>query len=151
MTKRIFSLSVVFLAVIGLFLPCQGQAQDLPDFLIITHSVQTYSDNGPTMTVTLNLDIQNTGTTDITEITLTLSPLLPNTPLSPRSETIEPEKITIASIAAGQSTTVAYTLTSNFIYSEAQILNIPIFWKVNYLDDTGQDAVDIIESTGATP
>jgi hypothetical protein len=106
----------------------------------------TYSSDGSIMTVTLNLEIQNTGTSDMNEITM-VPAILRKTSLLSKDETAA---FSIRSLDADENVITTYTLTTYIIYPEEWIERIPIFWKITYFDDFNQEVAAIIASRSAT-
>ena len=131
--------------LISLWLPWLGYAEvTVP--LVITHSMLTYSSDGSIMTVTLNLEIQNTGTSDMNEITM-VPAILRKTSLLSKDETAA---FSIRSLDADENVITTYTLTTYIIYPEEWIERIPIFWKITYFDNSNQEVATIIASRSAT-
>lgn len=131
--------------LISLWLPWLSHAEvTVP--LVITHSMLTYSSDGSIMTVTLNLEIQNTGTSDMNEITM-VPAILRKTSLLSKDETAA---FSIRSLDADENVITTYTLTTYIIYPEEWIERIPIFWKITYFDDSNQEVAAIIASRSAT-
>jgi hypothetical protein len=98
------------------------------------------------MTVTLNLEIQSNGVSDMNEITIA-----PTTLRNIRFPSIdETEVLSIGSLIAGETVFITYVLTSHIIYPEAWIENIPIFWEIIYFGETGQEVATIIASRSTT-
>jgi hypothetical protein len=111
----------------------------------ITHSLQSYSSDGSTMTVLLGLTLQNNGTQTLDDILIALLPM-------PKShfEFIEEQPATvIGSLSPGETVYVEYSLTSPAVYPVEYIDVLPIFWLVDYTDDAIQEIVEIVVSRDA--
>lgn len=145
MKKRFFIYSITFLTLMWLSVVCFGCVETTAP-LAITHSMQTYSSDGHTMTVTLDLEIQSNGVSDMNEITIAPTTLR-NIRFPPIDET---EVLSIGSLIAGETVFITYILTSYIIYPEAWIENIPIFWEVIYFGETDQEVIAIIASRSTT-
>lgn len=145
MKKGFFIHLVTFLTPLWLCVPWLGHAE-VTVSLAITHSMLTYSSDGSTMTVTLNLEIQNTGASDMNEITM-VPAILRKTSLLSKDETAA---FSIRSLDADENVITTYTLTTYIIYPEEWIERIPIFWKITYFDNSNQEVATIIASRSAT-
>lgn len=143
MRERSFSCEVVFLILLGLFFPSLGQTEELSsEPLSITHSVQSYVQKNSTMTVSLNLEIQNNGTTNLNNVSITLASLF----TSSLSLVGEPEKISMGNLAAGQTTSTTYILKTYILHPSEQIETRPISWEINYQDEANQALTAVLDS-----
>ena len=140
--KKWSRLLTFFLVLLGLILPCTGQTEESTGPLRIIQSVQSYTDNGSTMTVILNLEAQNIGTETVNNVTIKLAQL-PKSPL-PTEDKSDP--VHIANLAAGQSANVTYTITSHTIYPQEKVADLFSLWEVSYRDSNNQPLFSIIES-----
>lgn len=112
----------------------------------ITHSLQSYSSDGPTMTVLLGLTLQNKSTQTMNDILIDLHPM-------PKSHTKfieEQPAMVIGLLAPGEMVYVEYSFTSPAVYPAEEIYVLPMFWEVNYTDDALQEIFEIVMSWDAS-
>ena len=114
--------------------------------LIITHSLQSYSSDGPTMTVLLGLTLQNNSTQTMNDILIAPSPM----PKSHIEFVEEQPAMAIGTLSAGATVYVEYSFTSPGVYPAEEIDVLPIFWEVVCTDDAMQEMVEIVVSGDAS-
>jgi len=113
--------------------------------LSITHSVQSCSSDGPTMTVVLGLTLQNNGTQTMNDILIGLSPM----PKFHIKFVEAQPAMAVATLSAGETVYVEYSLTSSAVCPAEEMDALPMFWEVGYTDDAMQEMVEIVVSRDA--
>ena len=110
--------------------------------LIMTHSLKSYSSDGPTMTVLLGLTLQNNSTQTMNDILIALFPM----PKSHIKFIEEQPPMVIGHLSPGEMVYVEYSFTSPTVCPAEEIDFLTMFWEVNYTDDALQGIVEIVMS-----
>ena len=136
-----FVLAVTVLAGLCI-LSLDAQAEPIS----ISHELIGYTDDGPTITLDFYLDIVNSGDAEFLDAEISTAPIGPVA-----DRLLEPmlgqSPVYIGYIPANsESILVDYTIQSTFILPEEEIKNLPIFWEIKYIDETGQAQMMFVES-----
>lgn len=106
--------------------------------LTITHSLSSYTDNGPTITLVFALNITNNSDIPLIDATISVTPMGPirDHLLIPTQENL---KVSIGDIPAFyENITVTYTIQSALILPEEEINNFPLICEIEFTDETYQ-------------
>jgi hypothetical protein len=110
--------------------------------LSLTHSLKSYSSDGPNMTLLLSLTLQNNGKQTMKDIFISLSPM----PKFHVESIEEQTAMAIGTLSPGEKGYVEYSLTSSTVYPKDEIEFLPMFWEIKYTDESMKEMVEIIMS-----
>ncbi len=117
----------------------------------ISHSITSCTVDDATATLNLTLEIVNNTTTVLSGAEITTAHM---GPLEKRLGLIsDPAAMQIGDIPAAGVISVDYTIESAYALPEEAMDHIPIFWEVDYIDETGQQQMIVVRSAapGAEP
>jgi len=132
-------------ATIALYLSSASYAEEP---LSISHALVGYTCDGPTVTLDFSLDIENNGTVTLSDAEISIAPI------GPADRLLEPipeeSPLYIGDIPADGNISIDYTIQSILVLSEEEIKDFPLFWEIEYTDETGQAQLILVESQPAS-
>ena len=146
MNKKYFFSFTMFLSFLIACLAWSGPAQAAED-VSITHTVTGYVSDGPTATITMNLQLKNNSGSVINGLTVKPAPI-PKDLLFNETENFEP--LSLGNIAVGGMASGDYTISNHSTLPKDVIESLPILWEVRYLDGAGQEQGNITASYTST-
>ena len=134
MKERYFFSFTVLLAffITSISLPSMALATE---DVSITHVVKNYVVDGPTGTVTLNIQVQNNSGAVLNDVVVRPTPM-PKDMLFMGIMNIE--SLFMGNIAVGASIFADYIITGRIVLTQEEITETSVFWEVRYDDEAGQ-------------
>lgn len=134
----------LWIGIVGMILSLSS-ASYAAEPVSISHSLVGYTEDDPTVTLALSLDITNNGTITLSDVELIAALIGPLADIL--LEPIPEESpVYIGDIPASGNISVDYTIQSVLVLSEEEIEDFPLFWELRYIDETGQAQIMVVES-----
>ena len=134
----------LWIGVVAIMALSLSSASYAAEPISISHALVGYTSDGPTVTLDFSLDIVNKGTVALSDAEISIAP---NGPADRLLEPLPEESpLYIGDIPAAGNISVDYTIQSFLVLSEEEIKSFPLFWEIQYVDETGQTQLILVES-----